>query len=167
MNRIGFGATKVDIGSKSKYPANSLSNFSPHPFVLDGVSCASMEGFLQSLKFPSLDVQREVCKLVGVKAKYRGKGKKWWSNQTLYWQGQPFMRQSKEYQELLDRAYQAMYEQNEGFRKALEASGNAVLKHSIGRTKPNETILTQQEFCSRLMKLRDQSKKFDILDEQD
>jgi len=40
----------MDIKSGVGYPASSLSNFSPHPFVLDGVQIASMEGFLQSLK---------------------------------------------------------------------------------------------------------------------
>ena len=40
----------MDISSGSSYPASSLSNFSPHPFIIDGVECSSMEGFLQSLK---------------------------------------------------------------------------------------------------------------------
>ena len=37
----------MEIGSKGKYPSNALSNFAPHPFVMDGVECASMEGFLK------------------------------------------------------------------------------------------------------------------------
>ena len=62
----------MDIGSGNSYPSSALSNFSPHPFVLDGIECASMEGFLQSLKFKNPDMQREVCKLVGKAAKFRG-----------------------------------------------------------------------------------------------
>lgn len=38
----------MDIKSGCGYPASSLSNFSPHPFELDGVQIASMEGFLQT-----------------------------------------------------------------------------------------------------------------------
>ncbi len=38
----------MDIASKSGYPASALSNFAPHPFELDGVKIASMEGFLHS-----------------------------------------------------------------------------------------------------------------------
>lgn len=38
----------MDVGSKNAYPASALSNFSPHPFEIDGVKCNSMEGFLQS-----------------------------------------------------------------------------------------------------------------------
>lgn len=49
-----FGCNVMDIKSGCGYPASALSNFAPHPFVLDGVYCASMEGFLQSLKFNSI-----------------------------------------------------------------------------------------------------------------
>ena len=38
----------LDIGSGKDYPSNALSNFAPHPFVIDGVECNSMEGKLQS-----------------------------------------------------------------------------------------------------------------------
>ena len=34
------------------------------------------------------------------------------------------------------------------------ATGSANLTHSIGRNKKNETVLTEQEFCSRLMGMR-------------
>jgi predicted NAD-dependent protein-ADP-ribosyltransferase YbiA (DUF1768 family) len=68
----------MDIGSGKAFPCNALSNFAPHPFILDGVECASMEGFLQSLKFKNPDMQRHVCTLVGKAAKFKGKGKKWW-----------------------------------------------------------------------------------------
>jgi len=83
--------------SKAGYPASALSNFTPHPFELDGVSCASMEGFLQSLKFSNPDVQREVCKLTGLATKFRGKkrNKAWKRIQTLWWQGKAFDRHGK------------------------------------------------------------------------
>lgn len=38
----------MDISSGAGYPASSLSNFAPHEFEIDGIKCASMEGFLQS-----------------------------------------------------------------------------------------------------------------------
>jgi predicted NAD-dependent protein-ADP-ribosyltransferase YbiA (DUF1768 family) len=63
----------MDIGSGKGYPSSALSNFSPHPFVLDGVEIASMEGFLQSLKFSNIEIQKEVCKLIGKAAKFKGK----------------------------------------------------------------------------------------------
>ena len=67
----------MDIGSGSGYPSSNLSNFSPHGFVVDGVECASMEGFLQSLKFQDPEMQKHVCTLVGKAAKFKGKKKKW------------------------------------------------------------------------------------------
>ena len=143
----------MDIGSGKTFPCNALSNFAPHPFVLDGVECASMEGFLQSLKFKNPDMQRHVCTLVGKAAKFKGKDKKWWREQKLFWLGQEFDRHGEEYQRLLNRAFNALF-QNAGFRNALEASKPAVLTHSIGKTDPSRTVLTQSEFCGRLMKLR-------------
>jgi len=143
----------MDIGSGNTYPANALSNFSPHPFQIDGIECNSMEGFLQSLKFKSPEMQVEVCKLVGRAAKRKGSKKNWQRTQTLYWKGVEMKRDSQEYQDLLDRAYDAM-SKNTKFRKALLATGNAVLKHSIGKRDQSKTVLTIREFCSRLTKIR-------------
>lgn len=67
----------MDIGSNNKYPANSLSNFAPHHFVFDDVQCNSMEGFLQSLKFKDPETQKHVCLKVEIKAKGKGRKKKW------------------------------------------------------------------------------------------
>lgn len=148
----------MDIGSGSGWPSSALSNFAPHPFTIDGVECASMEGFLQSLKFKDPAMQIEVCKLVGKAAKFKGKKKKWWREQTLFWQGTEFKRDSQEYQDLLDRAFDALSE-NTSFQKALLATKSATLTHSIGKSKQQETVLTKQEFCSRLTKIRERLQK--------
>jgi predicted NAD-dependent protein-ADP-ribosyltransferase YbiA (DUF1768 family) len=144
----------VDISSGSGYPAGTLSNLAPHPFIFDGVKCASMEGLLQSFKFSNPDMQEYVCTLAGLKAKFKGKKKKWWRTGTLYWRGKEIDRFSDEYQELLDRAYIALAT-NKKFQKALKATGNAILTHSIGKKDPKKTILTVSEFCGRLMRLRE------------
>ena len=144
----------MDIGSGSGFPSAALSNFAPHPFVFDGVECNSMEGLLQSFKFSSPEMQREVCKLAGKQAKFKGKKKKWFKTQTLFWQGEEFKRDSEAYQELLDRAFDAL-STNEGFKRALLATGHSTLTHSIGKTKQSETVLTRTEFCSRLTAIRE------------
>ncbi len=46
-----------------------------------------------------------------------------------------------------------MTEQSESFRKALVASQDA-LTHSFGKTVEAETVLTEGELCSRLMRIR-------------
>ena len=147
----------MDIGSGSGYPSSALSNFAPHPFVFRGVQVSSMEGLLQSFKFKAPEMQKHVCTLVGRTAKFAGKKKNWRSTQTLWWNGQPIKRDSKEYQQLLDEAYNALA-QNTGFQAALLASGNSVLEHSIGKSSPNDTVLTRSEFCSRLMRIRERLK---------
>ncbi len=154
----------MDIKSGNKYPAGALSNFAPHPFVFRGIEVASMEGFLQSLKFKNPDMQVEICSLVGFAAKKAGARKNWQERQTLYWQGYPIARGSDGYQELLNDAYEAMFEQNEKARKALLATNDATLTHSIGRRKMNETVLTQREFCSRLMRIRNEWQTKDIIE---
>ena len=149
----------MDIGSGKPYPAAALSDFAPHPFVLDRVPIASMEGFLQSLKFSNPEMQRYVCSLVGCAAKAKGRGKNWQRTGKLHWNGRDVDRFSQEYQDLLDRAFEALYTTNESAKRALLASGDAVLKHSIGKKSPKETVLTQSEFCSRLSRLRERLKK--------
>jgi hypothetical protein len=147
----------MDIGSGNGYPSTSLSNFAPHPFEIDGVKCNSMEGFLQSLKFESIDMQRYVCTLVGKAAKKKGRGKNWQQKQELYWNGIKYKRSSNEYQQLLNRAYNCLY-RNDGFAKALRVTNGCTLEHSIGKNKQSETVLTRQEFCSRLTYLRDRGE---------
>jgi len=155
----------MNIGSGNGYPESALSNFAPHPFELDGVLICSMEGFLQAIKFREPHIQVEVCKLVGYAAKKKGRNRTWHHQQLLYWQGVEYKRNSEEYQILLNRAYNAL-NQNEGFQRALIASGEAVLKHTIGRTKERETVLTRREFCSRLTKLRAGEKLPETLEEK-
>ena len=147
----------MDIGSGNGYPSAALSNFAPHPFTIDGVECASMEGFLQSLKFESIDMQRYVCTLVGKATKKKGVRKNWKQKQELYWNGRAYKRDSKDYQNLLNRAYNRLYT-NDGFYRALQATNGMVLEHSMGRNKSSETVLTKQEFTSRLTYLRDRGK---------
>lgn len=145
----------MNIGAGNNYPSSALSNFAGHRFTIDDVECYSMEGFLQGLKFKSIEMQASVCKLIGKAAKFKGKSKNWKTTQTLYWKGVPYKRNGKEYQRLLDRAYESMFEQSESFRRALKAAGkDANFTHTIGRNNSSETVLTVSEFCGRITKLR-------------
>ena len=99
------------------------------------------------------EMQKHVCTLVGKAAKFKGKKKKWWKTQTLYWQGEAIPRDSKRYQELLDKAFNALAE-NSSFRRALLATQNATLTHNMGKKKTSETVLTKNEFTSRLTAIR-------------
>lgn len=149
--------TILDIAEGCAYPASKLSNFEAYIFKVGDVSCNSMEGFVQSLKFSDPEKQKEICLLVGKAAKFKGKKKKWWILQRLYWSGKEIDRHGSEYQELLDLAF-ASLAKNEDFKKVLLDTNDAIISHSEGKTDPYYTILTQDELCSRLMNIRNSIK---------
>lgn len=147
-------ATTLDIKSTAPFPGGALSNFAAHAFVVDDVACASMEGFLQSLKIEGVAEQQRVCALVGEAAQQIGRAYDWTVSGTLWWRGVPIDRLSDAYQALLDRAYDALFAQSERFRAALAATGDSRLTHAIGKSDPCDTVLTTDEFCTRLEQLR-------------
>lgn len=147
-------SNSLDIKAKAPFPAGWLSNFAAYPFVMDGVACASMEGFLQSLKAEDREEQRRIRGHVGAEAQDAGRRRDWTASGLLWWQGVAIDRLSGEYQALLDRAYEALFEQSPKLRRALAATGAAELVHRAGKSDPCETILTEAEFCARLMALR-------------
>ena len=146
---------EFNIVSYLPYPSCILSNFAAHNFTVDGTMCHSMEGFLQALKFDRVERQIEICKLVGKAAKNSGKVRNnaWKTVQKLWWNGRVYDRHGKNYQKLLDKAFEALG-QNHSFQKALFRTGNTKLTHSLGWNDPYQTILTNNEFCSRLTHLR-------------
>ena len=152
----GYGNTFVDERKKNRdmRKTNDRNRINCHWMT----RFFRAEGFLQSLKFSNPVMQEYVCLLVGKKAKFKGKKKKWFRDQTLYWRGNPIKRDSKEYQDLLDRAFEALAT-NKKFQKTLLDTQNATLTHAMGKKKSSETVLTTQEFCSRLTKIREQLKK--------
>lgn len=145
----------IDVGSVGSGAGEVLSNFTAFEFEFDGVHCSSMEGLIQSFKFECPDRQVQICQLSGLKAKRKGQRRKWWLTKKLFWKGQEIDRLGGEYQLLLDRAFKALAT-NESFQKALTETGRAMLTHSIGKNDPCFTVLTEDEFCSRLMALRDE-----------
>lgn len=150
----------VDIWSKSDYPADVLSNLCSNGFRFDGMVCGSMEGFLQSLKQKDKDKQRQICSMKGKNAK-KMTSAGWQTEQIVWWKGVAIDRQSEEYGQLVRRAYQAMFEQNERFRTALMATRGQILFHSRGESNPFKTILTEDELCTILTEMRDNYDKRD------
>ncbi|OGZ07396.1 MAG: hypothetical protein A3C93_03090 [Candidatus Lloydbacteria bacterium RIFCSPHIGHO2_02_FULL_54_17] len=145
----------MDIRANAPFPASALSNFEAYDFVFDGVPCAGMEGLMQALKIEDHALQKQVCLLTGKTAKKFGQdyNSTWKSVQTLWWKGRAYARESGAYQELVDRAFDALAT-NARFQEVLVSTGTETLTHSIGSHDPKETVLTEEEFCSRLTKLR-------------
>ena len=150
----------LDIRSNGLYPSNVLSNLCSNGFRLDGMVCGSMEGFLQSLKRKELDKQRQICSMKGGNAR-KMSVTSWQTDQIVWWKGQAIDRQSEEYQKLIRRAYQAMFEQSERFRAALMQTRGITLVHTSGEPSLYKTILTPSEFCDILMDMRD---RYDLRD---
>lgn len=127
--------------------------------MFEDVECGSMEGFLQSLKYPESEKQKTVCILYGNRAKNAGKlkdeKKAWFHKQLLYWKGIAIPRQSQEYLDLLRKAYRACFEQNELFRIALAETKGKTLTHRSGCSDPTRTILTEEELKMILTELSD------------
>lgn len=150
----------MDIKGNLRGPAGRLSNFTARTFVFDQVPCACIEALLQSFKFDNPELQQEICVLSGRAAKARGqeRNEAWQSRQMLWWQGKEYPRIYTGYQLLLDRVYDTVFRMPE-FQADLLATGDEVLTHSIGEKDYTKTVLTEDEFCTRLMKLRAQLRE--------
>lgn len=121
----------LNIRSNGLYPSNVLSNLCSNSFRFDGMVCGSMEGFLQSLKRQDPNKQRQICSMKGGNAR-KMSVTSWQTDQIVWWKGKAIDRQSQAYQDLIHRAYKAMFEQNERFRAALMQTRGIVLAHSTG-----------------------------------
>ena len=131
-----------------------LSNLSDNSFLIDDVQCASMEGFLQSLKRRDVAVQRQICMMSGLDAK-RTSITDWQVDQTVWWKGEAIDRQSINYEALVRRAYREMFTQCSQFQDALLMTRGKKICHSGGCRDSYMTILTPQELCKILYELRD------------
>ncbi len=150
----------LDIHSKKHGLAGRLSNFTKRSFVFDGITCRSIEGVLQSLKFKNASEQRIICGLWGVQAKLAGElGCDWKDEQTLWWNGQSYLRDSAEYRSFLKRLYRSVYEQDEQFRRDIKKSARYNLVHSIGNPDPKDTVLTEGEFIAMIAEMQDFKSK--------
>ncbi|ASJ80302.1 hypothetical protein MWV29_001613 [Escherichia coli] len=150
--------SEIDIYAGGPYPSGELSNFNKRPFRLFGCDINSTEGFLQGLRFKNPEKQREIFLMHGGKAKRTGRTEKI-ENHMLYFQGRPIHRMSEHYYRLVHLAFVTMARNNPEFCKALLATGNKKLRHSIGGTDPLKTILTESEFCSILNDIRERLTK--------
>jgi predicted NAD-dependent protein-ADP-ribosyltransferase YbiA (DUF1768 family) len=127
----------INISSSSKGIGRALSNFAATPFEIDGVRCASAEGFIQALKFPDPEEQRKVCRLVGLSAKLRGRlhahRLRCDPHPHVWWLGREIPFRSPEHFALIERALRAKFTQSRRAKSALLASGNATLTHDPGK----------------------------------
>lgn len=158
--RLATKMEKIEIDSKGVYPACVLANEVAHPFVLDGVKCESMESFLQALKYRNQAEQIEICETDGENARALGDKKMGWKIfKTVWWKGTAYGVFSDDLQVLIDRAYMALYSQNEDFQEALRDMGRAEINYETGEFDMRDAVLTEYNFVRRLERLRELARK--------
>lgn len=153
----------LNIGSRSTdWRAKSLSNFSPHSFALGGGNFVSVEGFIQGIKFPIENPNRQVAfASVGFKAKRIGREARPIIRLTkcVWWKGEKIEYRSQEYFDLIEQAIRAKFEQNPDAMKALLATAGMELTHDLGHPESQYTSLPRKVFCEILTRLREEKLK--------
>jgi predicted NAD-dependent protein-ADP-ribosyltransferase YbiA (DUF1768 family) len=131
----------------------ALSNFGLSPFVLDGTLFASVEGFIQGIKFPEGDTRRAAAfvssgwpaKRIGDTADRSG----------AYWGGVRLTYGSADHHRLIERAMRARIAQSAGLQEALRSTGDAKLIHDTGGGAESPmTSLPASVFCRILTEIR-------------
>ncbi len=135
--------------------AQKNKNLTSSFFEWGGKTISSINAFLLALKEKDPKIQVKICSLPSEKLKDAARNiHLTYDTRTLYWNGKSFKRDSQEYKKLLQRVYAERYKQDPLFRRALRASKQYILRHTIGKNDINSTILTQQEFIDILNELR-------------
>src|SRR5690606_32746201 len=116
---------------------------------------ASVEGFIQGLKFPEGDERREQAFHASAwDAKQLGEQA---DKITAYWAGKHMAFGSTEHHQLVGRAVRTRIEQSPGLCQVLMSTKGLVLKHETGHgPEPAITSLPATVFCEVLADLRDE-----------
>lgn len=145
-----------DMNLHAEYAYQSVSIFEKYTFSLDGIVCVSLESFLQALKFKDSQIQLSVCSMPPQEArKYGRRKKRWRRNGKLWWNGSLINRAGPEYQILLDRVFCELCK-NTAFTDALQNCGDLEI---LKGTAVSPIPLTEEEFVSRMVKMRSVSRK--------
>ena len=134
----------------------------PYEIKFKGKKLSSIESFFQGIKFKDRKIQDLVFKYSGTEAVHLKEATdcNWKETGTLYWQGKPIKRDSREYSLLVDELYISAI-QNPLYRQALMNCNKRII-HSIGNEEKKETVFTRNEFELELNCLKDFIKGIDI-----
>ena len=147
--------TVINIAASSAdWRGVALSNFCLSPFVLDGVLLASVEGFIQGIKFPPGDPLRELAFVAsgqqakGFSAQAAGQHV-WWAEELLDYGSAAHLA-------LIGRAMHARIAQNSGLQAVLRSTGKATIVHETGVPEAVTTSLKAEDFCRIMSAIRDE-----------
>jgi N-glycosidase YbiA len=108
-----------------------ISNLAHTPFVLRGMTYASVEGFWQGLKFEGGADRARVAALWGKPAKQAARGAP--ELERFAYDGRSYVVGGPEHRSLMLQACRAKFDQHGGAREALLATGNRPLTHQVRR----------------------------------
>jgi len=139
----------------------ALSNFSLSPFELDGVTLASVEGFIQGIKFPAGDPARlRAFESFAWEAKQCGQGA---DKRLVFWSGTEIEFGSDAHHRLVERAIRARFAQNAGLCHVLRSTRGLEIVHQTGEgPESGRTSLPAALFCCILTNIRDASAETDL-----
>ncbi len=151
-------AGKIDntfnVHSKSRDErARLLSNFANRPFRINGHMTASVEGFIQGIKFPFDDERRE--RAFASVGGYAKSFSLWAPKRRVWWNGFEREYGSQEHIELIAFAISAKFDQNSDCMNALLATKGLRLTHQTSEPESPDTSLPAAVFCEILTALRD------------
>jgi predicted NAD-dependent protein-ADP-ribosyltransferase YbiA (DUF1768 family) len=143
----------LNITSRSPMPLRQISNFAHTPFILDGRSYASVEGFWQGIKFSDEVDRRRLSVLYGSAAKDAG----FYAPvaDRICYLGRDIRVGTWDHWKLMERANEAKFEQDETARAALVTTGERPLVH---RTKPDSRTIPGVIMAEIWMRIRDRLK---------
>ncbi len=133
-----------------------LSNLFPYKFKFMGKKVSSIESVLQGIKYKNKKTQKLVFSYAGVDAYHTRASNNfdfWGNNGKLWFCGKEIDRHKTEYQNFLDELYLSCLKNNL-YKRAIKSTGTKYLLHHIGRTNPQETVLTRNEYECRLYALQ-------------
>lgn len=146
-----------DIHPEGRHPEDILSRLCNNDFCYENVQCGCMEAFLLSLRYQDPEIQRKVCRMDSSDLSHFLKwypAPDWIEKQILWWKGDPMKRDSREYQRLIFEAFSEMFVWSARFRFVLMQTENKKLIYNSGNHDPSKSLLTDEEFCDILTKLR-------------
>jgi hypothetical protein len=116
----------------------------------------SIESFFQGIKFKNKKAQKEVFKLSGLDSNNikAAQDYDWKKEQIIYFMGKPYLRNSKNYETLIDELYVSLL-QNPLFVDALKNVGGRYILHAMGEVDKTKTVFTRYEFEKELNCLKE------------
>lgn len=123
-----------------------ISNLAISPFVIEGRSCLSLEGFYQGIKRSGEAIQDSIFQTFGLNSKSKTKPTNY-----VYFNGRKLRCGSADHHELIFQAQLCKYTQHEDSKKALLATGNSSITHNVGR---DSEVYPAKVYCRHLTKIR-------------